>query len=616
MHNKNTYTLHMQQAHIAPKQFYDTYINGSSADIVRLRRRARFFVAAEIAAFAAAIGFVAAYATGALPWGALIAAAVSLAAYAAVRNADAACDRRIESLEARREVCMRERSALEGQFQHFDDGSRYADARHPYTTDLDVYGPQSLYQRVCRTVTTGGSDMLAHLFAAPDATQADSQADAIASLRDKPMWRTELCALGVHGKTDTGAVKQALDGLASVATPSWVLSPLTAAAAAGAIAVLAAATGLAATGHLPWSAPGLWGIVMLGGTLGLCHGRLGEAARRLACLGDDTRSFIGIAQQVAVLDAGDALTTRLQDTVCRALPALHELASIMNALDRRGNILALTIFDTCMMSDLWLLRRWARWQRHHTHDTDAWTEAVCRIDMLVSMSTWAYNNPHTTRATIDTGAGHAVTFGARGMRHPFLGDKAVGNDFDIAYRHYYIVTGANMAGKSTFLRAVGVNWLLAMCGMPVAAESLVLSPFKLFTSMRTTDDVTRGISYFNAELLRLDHLLHYCRRHPGTLVILDEILKGTNSADKLQGSRMFLQHVAQLDITGIVATHDLKLSAMAQEEPERFHNWCFEIELGAKVTYSYKIAPGVAANQNASYLLRQLLAKDGEENEK
>ena len=601
----------MQQDYIAPQQFYDTYISKSSADIVRLRRRARFFVAAEIAAFATAIGLVAAYATGALPWGTLVAAAAMLAAYAAVRNADAACDRRIENLEARREVCMRERAALKGAFQHFDDGSRYADARHPYTTDLDVYGPQSLYQRVCRAVTTGGADMLAHTFAAPDAAHADEQADAIAALRDKRMWRTMFCALGVHGKTDTGAVKSALDDLAAAATPSWVLSPLTAAAAACAIAVLAAATVLAATGHLPWSAPGLWGIVMLGGTLGLCHGRLGVAARRLACMGDDTRSFVAIARQVARLDTGDALATRLQGTVCDALPALHELASIIKALDRRGNILALTIFDTCMMSDLWLLRRWARWQRRHTHDTGAWIEAVCRLDTLVSMSTWAYNNPHTTRATIDTGAGQGVTFKAKDMRHPFLGDKAVGNDFDIANRHYYIVTGANMAGKSTFLRAVGTNWLLAMCGMPVAAESLRLSPFNLFTSMRTTDDVTRGISYFNAELLRLDQLLQYCRRHPATLVILDEILKGTNSADKLQGSRMFLQHVARLDITGIVATHDLQLSAMAQEEPGRFHNWCFEIELGTEVTYSYKIAPGVATNQNASYLLRQLLAHEG-----
>lgn len=180
----------------------------------------------------------------------------------------------------------------------------------------------------------------------------------------------------------------------------------------------------------------------------------------------------------------------------------------------------------------------------------------------------------------------------------------MGNDFILEEQHYYIVTGANMAGKSTFLRAVGINYVLAMNGMPVFADSLRVSVFSLFTSMRTTDDLTRGISYFNAELLRLSQLLSYCRTQHHTLVILDEILKGTNSLDKLNGSRLFLQHISELPVTAVVATHDLELSKMADEHPSRFHNYCFEIELGTDVTYSYKITQGVARNQNATYLLR------------
>ena len=150
-----------------------------------------------------------------------------------------------------------------------------------------------------------------------------------------------------------------------------------------------------------------------------------------------------------------------------------------------------------------------------------------------------------------------------------------------------------------------------MNGLPVFAQNLTMSIFSLFTSMRTSDDLTHGISYFNAELLRLQQLLESINNDEPCLIILDEILKGTNSVDKLNGSKMFLESVKNLNVTGIIATHDLELSKMATSYPEQFHNFCFEIELGKEVTYSYKIAPGVALNQNATFLLKQLLKSSG-----
>ena len=164
-----------------------------------------------------------------------------------------------------------------------------------------------------------------------------------------------------------------------------------------------------------------------------------------------------------------------------------------------------------------------------------------------------------------------------------------------------------MAGKSTFLRAVGTNYILAMCGMPVCAKGMTVSIFSLFSSMRTTDDLTRGISYFKAELLRLQQLIDYCKQNKKTLIILDEILRGTNSLDKLNGSKLFLKHIAQLPVSGIIATHDLELSRMEDSDPERFHNYCFEIQLSDIITYSYKISKGVARNQNATFLLNKML---------
>ena len=202
------------------------------------------------------------------------------------------------------------------------------------------------------------------------------------------------------------------------------------------------------------------------------------------------------------------------------------------------------------------------------------------------------------------------------------------------------------------LRSLGVNYILAMAGMPVFADQLKISRFRLFSSMRTTDDLTHGISYFNAELIRLEELLKFCKESAEgknckesaegknckesaegknckesaegkfckesiagnkeslrTLIILDEILKGTNSLDKLNGSRKFLEAIAKQPVSGIIATHDLELSKMENDASGKFHNYCFEIDLGTDVTYTYKIQKGVARNQNATFLLNKILEK-------
>ena len=269
------------------------------------------------------------------------------------------------------------------------------------------------------------------------------------------------------------------------------------------------------------------------------------------------------------------------------------------------NELWVFISNTFFCGDYFLVRNFLRWQDRYMIHIEDWVDAVSHFDALVSMATFRYNEPEATDAELVDA--DEIVYEARGLYHPFLGKKAVRNDFCISDQHYYIVTGANMAGKSTFLRSIGINYVLACCGMPIFADSLRVSLFSLFSSMRTTDDLAHGISYFNAELLRLQQLIETCRRNDHTLIILDEILKGTNSLDKLNGSRLFLQFVATLPVTGIIATHDLELSKMEQEYPDRFHNYCFEIRLTDEITYTYRLSEGVARNQNATYLLKNIL---------
>lgn len=322
----------------------------------------------------------------------------------------------------------------------------------------------------------------------------------------------------------------------------------------------------------------------------------------------------------------------MQNSLADALPSFAQLEKILKGYDRRGNFLGLFFTDAFMLSDFFLVRSFLKWKNTYMMKMEEWMHIISEMDAMVSMADFRYNHPEAEEAEFVSGSPEAdtesdvsenagigsqeIVFEGKNLYHPFLGAKAVKNDFTIKDDNYYIITGANMAGKSTFLRSLGVNYILAMAGMPVFADQLKISRFRLFSSMRTTDDLTHGISYFNAELIRLEELLKFCResgednKEPlRTLIILDEILKGTNSLDKLNGSRKFLEAIAKQPVSGIIATHDLELSKMENDASGKFHNYCFEIDLGTDVTYTYKIQKGVARNLNATFLLNKILEK-------
>lgn len=164
-----------------------------------------------------------------------------------------------------------------------------------------------------------------------------------------------------------------------------------------------------------------------------------------------------------------------------------------------------------------------------------------------------------------------------------------------------------MAGKSTFLRTIGVSLVLALAGSVVCATRFRCTPMMLFTSMRTTDNLSKGTSYFHAELLRLKALVELAEREERLFLILDEMLKGTNSQDKLHGSLRFLEKLRSLRVAGLVATHDLALGELQERYPEHFRNVCFEItHRGREIVYDYKLHPGVSRHMNATILLRQM----------
>lgn len=580
-----------------------------------LKRRSRMLLASEIATFVLFVVLAVLYTLFRNQVWLLVSAPLMLVAYVAVRRMDEHNDNAIDRLKALTQVYRNELAYLSGDFSCFRDGRDYADPSEPFAYDLDVFGPQSLFNRICRTLTTGGSRCLAASLSRLTMTKAqiEARADAIDELAEMEKWRTEYTASGGKELTDTEAVSQSLKALLDVSLPKAAQSRAVCCIAGLSVAGLVIAILASALSDVPASVPMVWAIAQLMACFLFANGALKRAGQSLDAAHRHVMEIGRMVRKIAELKSLDVKSAELQQIVSshsEAETLFQEIERTVKGYDRRGTLM-LVVFDMLWMSDFFLLFRTARLQHRLATGSELWMESLCRMDALVSMATFRYNEPEAVRAVVEDGDG--VDYEARGLYHPFLGQKAVRNDFTVKDGHYYIVTGANMAGKSTFLRSVGVNYILAMNGMPVFADSLRVSRFSLFSSMRTTDDLAHGISYFNAELLRLRQLIEYCRRQHRTLIILDEILKGTNSLDKLNGSRLFLEYISQMSVSGIIATHDLELSRMEDAFPDRFHNWCFEIELADSVTYSYLITPGVARNQNATFLLKSMLGGIGEE---
>ncbi|MGC9331364.1 MAG: MutS-related protein [Bacteroidales bacterium] len=168
------------------------------------------------------------------------------------------------------------------------------------------------------------------------------------------------------------------------------------------------------------------------------------------------------------------------------------------------------------------------------------------------------------------------------------------------------MTGANMSGKSTFLRIVGVNLVLAGSGAPVCAKSLKLTPVSIISSMSTTDNLAENLSYFHAELLRLKDIMEKAKKNEKAIIILDETMKGTYSKDKHTGTKLFLEKLLSYNVSVIIATHNLELTILEKEKPRNFTNICFEVEIaGDNIHFDYKIKNGITQNQNATFLLKK-----------
>lgn len=497
---------------------------------------------------------------------------------------------------------------LAGNFSALDQGERFNDPAHPYAHDLDLFGEDSLFQHLNRTVTFSGTQKLVSwlLSLSKDPEVIHSRQQAAEELCAEPEWCQHFRAAGALHPT------QALDAviLKSGPTESPFFSKHSTVRLILWIANTIVIVSWAVTSFtpLPFSISLVLSLLQLS-ALALYIKKINAYHQRLNLFLKTISNYLPLVRLIHDQSFRSPYLQKIRHSLftpeSNSLQALTQLHRIQNSLDQRGNIVIAFILNGLYLKDFHTLLRLDHWRKKYGPDIETWTDVLSEADALISMANYRFNHPAYCLPVICQDR----LLDTEEIGHPLLkSERNVTNDFSIRSLHQIaIVTGANMAGKSTFLRTIGVNLILAQSGNVVCSRYFAFQPMTLFTSMRTTDSLSKDTSYFHAELLRLQQLVNIAQQEDKVFIILDEMLKGTNSVDKLNGSLAFLKRILSYPISGLVATHDLALGELADDFPEHFFNVCFEIvHSSSQITYDYKLHPGISSNMNASILLKQM----------
>ncbi len=509
------------------------------------------------------------------------------------------------------QICVQkeELQALSGDYSSFDDGKAYINSSHPYTFDLDVFGHHSLFQAMNRTCTIFGKDCLAHWLqhhlCEPAAIRARQQ--MVQDLSQRPLFREQFRVTGlVHQGTASDGEKLR----AWSQSPSQYLH-------AGWVKAFTRGVPLINGLLLITSLAGWTSFTWLGLSFGLflilSFGIVKRATYVQETYGKQLKSLNGYAQLIALTKKEQWEAPALQQLMNRLdmdgkspVDALQQLSNELDRLDLRNNQFLYVLLEGSLFFQLQEIVRIERWKARYGQHITGWLEAIGELDALCSLGTFAYNHPAYTYPEL---AEKSFCFLATRMGHPLMPPaQCVKNDATLPSRPFFlIITGANMAGKSTYLRTIGVNSLLACIGAPVCCDKLVLYPHQLITSLRTSDSLSDNESYFFAELKRLKRIIDLLNEGQRLFIILDEILKGTNSLDKQKGSFELIRQFMRLKANGIIATHDLLLGNLIEQFPDEIRNYCFEADIkDNELTFSYQLREGVAQNMNACFLMRKM----------
>lgn len=499
------------------------------------------------------------------------------------------------------ELNQKELKALGGDYSDFESGLEFLSSAHPFNQDIDLFGEGSLFQRMNRCGTLAGKKKLADILNSNDILNVEAKQKAIQELSQQPDWRQayQLTASMIENEVDTERVVGWMKRYQSVIPKIFSVLPLLYLTLS--IVIIA----LYGVGYVSGS---LVLYVYLGG-LGISGLYLKKINQLYADAGKMRETFMQYSKLLQMIETQNFSAARLKElqdqlatTGDNASVVLSKLSKEINSLDQRNNIFFALLANGFLLWDLKYAYRIEKWMKENEAIIGDWFSVIATFDALNSLSNYAFIHPQH----IYPGISSSTYITAEELGHPLLDpSKRIDNTIEISEGNFFIITGANMAGKSTFLRTVALNLVMANCGLPVCAKSYTYQPIKLISSMRTSDSLKDDESYFFSELKRLKYIVDQISSDT-YFIILDEILKGTNSKDKAEGSQKFVERLVKSKSTGLIATHDLSLCSIA-EQSEQVQNYYFDAQIvNDELYFDYRFKKGVCQNMNASFLLNKM----------
>lgn len=506
------------------------------------------------------------------------------------------------------EITNNELDALSNDFRAFNKGEKYINHNHSYSFDLDLFGKGSLFEMLNRSTTEAGEQKLAYRLLNEPASSEEIYLlqDGVKELSENPDFMMNFRAIGMMSgivNEDFELIKQWQNSMSFV-NARKALRFLTFFLPTVLIITLAGTIINQDLSPL-FISVFIFNFFFVGFNIKKINKEHSQVSRLLKMLLKYQKLLVEIEKQ----DFNAELLVKSQDNLKHkektASRLLGELTKIVGGFDNRLNFVAAIFLEGFLVWDYHCLFKLEYWRTENGRLLTDWINEIAFFDSLISGGTFVFNNPEYMYPKVS----EAKLLESLALGHPLIPSSVrVSNDFSIKNKgDFTIITGANMAGKSTFLRTVGINLVLAKSGLPVCAKSFEFSNLTLFTSMRTSDSLSENESYFYAELKRLKSVMDKLESGENLFIILDEILKGTNSVDKQNGSRHALEKILKLGGTGIIATHDLALTEISKTHSEKVKNQCFEIEIdNAKIFFDYKLYNGVTQKMNAMLLMEQM----------
>jgi hypothetical protein len=495
---------------------------------------------------------------------------------------------------------------LKREKKPFENGIEFNDFHHPYAYDLDIFGEHSLFQNLNRTATFIGKKTLAQqlLTLLPNEAILKNQ-EAINELKTKIDWRQEFLALA----TVSNDTKSAYDSLIywnsfKNNTLPKVLSVISIVLPTLFFGFLIAYFITSKTIFLSYLTYVFIANLMI---IGKAFKRIQSEIAKADNIDKIIKQYSLLVQKIETETfQSKKLIDLQQQLICKNAAAsvhLKQLSELFSRMDTISNLVTATLFNGTFLFNLHVLKALLKWKENYSEELEKWIEIIGEFEALNSLANLAYNNPDFVFPEINS----EYKIGFSNLSHPLLNPATrVGNDTYFYPESFMILTGSNMSGKSTFLRSLGINMVLGGIGSVVCASKANIHPLPVLVSMRLSDSLADSESYFFAEIKRLKQIMDALEDQPA-FVLLDEILRGTNSDDKRNGTIEVVKKIITKKAIGAIATHDIEVCLTTSEYPNILTNQCFEVEIqNNELHFDYKLRNGICKNKSATFLMQKM----------